>query len=361
MHGRTGATTESTSINSDGNYSVTVTDNGCSKTSSTLGVYSRTPVITITPTPSSVCYGNNSQLKTSLEFSGSKTSLTYYICASQLQAMSNICLNGSHYGYYWEGSPGFTFRDSGVGTVTGIQVEVYIGSDYYASSHSVYINGIYDGSVISTVSSVCYDAAPSNYASTMLATAPYNVGGNNTFTFQNNYYFGLDTGVNTNNYYAKVTVNYLNSLTTSYSWAPTGDTSASPTVTPLTTTSYTVTTNTSGCIGTQTTAVAVNPAPGDTSVFGNNVWNVYALNDGGQYDTTGHSWTDKYSGYYTDSSFNFNTESKWNRNGAPSDAPNYNGCPVDDDNHSWSARRGDFHAEFIKLMCQVMMMPKNFL
>src|SRR6185295_3735918 len=49
---------------------------------------------------------------------------------------------------------------------------------------------------------------------------------------------------------------------------------------------------------------------GDTSVYGNHVWNVYAFNAGDESDN-GQSWRNNYSGYYVDSTLNFNTQTKW--------------------------------------------------
>ena len=82
-------------------------------------------------------------------------------------------------------------------------------------------------------------------------------------------------------------------------------------------------------------------AEGDPSVFGDNVWNVYAWNAGGASDT-GHSWNTNYSGYYVDTALSFDTRNKWNASLSPSNAPGYQGCPVMYDNHSWSAKRKGF-------------------
>jgi len=82
---------------------------------------------------------------------------------------------------------------------------------------------------------------------------------------------------------------------------------------------------------------------GDPAVYGNNVWNVYAYNNGGAYSYYGYSWRPQdYAGYYVDSSFNFNSENKWNRDYSPSSVQGYQGCSVYNDNHSWSAKRQGF-------------------
>jgi len=78
--------------------------------------------------------------------------------------------------------------------------------------------------------------------------------------------------------------------------------------------------------------------PGDPSVFGINQWIVYAWNAGDAEDT-GNSWNTNYSGFYTTSVLNFNSENDWCSGCSPSNAPNYQGCPVNADNHSWSAKR----------------------
>ncbi|MGB3076231.1 MAG: LamG-like jellyroll fold domain-containing protein, partial [Chitinophagales bacterium] len=87
--------------------------------------------------------------------------------------------------------------------------------------------------------------------------------------------------------------------------------------------------------------VSVATAPGDTALFGDHVWNVYAFN-AGDFSDTGHSWNEAYSGYYVDNSLNFNTESKWSSVSSPSNAAGYLGCAVNNDNHSWSAKRKGF-------------------
>ncbi|HRO65850.1 MAG TPA: hypothetical protein PKU78_06510, partial [Candidatus Dojkabacteria bacterium] len=81
---------------------------------------------------------------------------------------------------------------------------------------------------------------------------------------------------------------------------------------------------------------------GDPSVFGNNVWNIYAWNAG---DANGGSgaWSSNYSGYYTRSTLNYNSQSDWSSSGSPSDASGWQGtCTVGIDNHSWSAKRQGF-------------------
>lgn len=71
--------------------------------------------------------------------------------------------------------------------------------------------------------------------------------------------------------------------------------------------------------------------------FGANTWNVAAYN-GGNIDLAGIT----YRGYYTENNLNVFTQSHWNTNGTPSDAPSYNGCSVGVDNHTTVHRRQGF-------------------
>jgi hypothetical protein len=92
---------------------------------------------------------------------------------------------------------------------------------------------------------------------------------------------------------------------------------------------------------TVTTQVIIANAPGDPSAFGANQWNVYAWNNGNASIDAG-AWTTNYVGYYTASLLNFNTTDQWASNMAPSNAPGYQGCTVNQSNHSWSAKRQGF-------------------
>gem|GEM_PF-3392249 len=91
-----------------------------------------------------------------------------------------------------------------------------------------------------------------------------------------------------------------------------------------------------------TVTVSAQTPPGDTSVFGDNIWNVYVWNSGNGTLTGAQPWSRNYSGYYTDNTLSFDTRNKWAVNVAPSNADNYQGCAVTADNHSWSAKRKGF-------------------
>ncbi|RYY40479.1 MAG: HYR domain-containing protein [Chitinophagaceae bacterium] len=87
------------------------------------------------------------------------------------------------------------------------------------------------------------------------------------------------------------------------------------------------------------TTIEMHAIAGDPSVFGSNLWNVYAWNAG---DLSGTPWVTNYAGFYTVNTLNLNTADQWSSGGNPSEAPGYTGCPVEGDSHSWSAKRKGF-------------------
>ncbi|RYZ52097.1 MAG: hypothetical protein EOP49_10345, partial [Sphingobacteriales bacterium] len=131
-----------------------------------------------------------------------------------------------------------------------------------------------------------------------------------------------------------------------YLWSN-GETTATATALPAGNNTVTVT-DANGCSVQGTATIGIMPVASDPSVFGNGVWNVYAWNSGGSTDV-GTSWNQNYSGYYTDSTLNLNTQSQWNSNGSPSDAAGFQGCPVGADNHSFSAKRTGFACGFYSI------------
>ncbi|HYV92649.1 MAG TPA: MopE-related protein, partial [Chitinophagales bacterium] len=135
----------------------------------------------------------------------------------------------------------------------------------------------------------------------------------------------------------------------SYAWS-TGATSQAISINPTTVgiTTYTLTANLGICSVTATDTLDVGSAAGDPSVYGDNVWNVYAYNAGDYYNN-GHSWNEAYSGYYVDSALNFNSESKWAKSGSPSAAQGYSGCHVNGDYMSWSAERRGFPCGYYQI------------
>ncbi|MCO6480806.1 MAG: right-handed parallel beta-helix repeat-containing protein, partial [Phaeodactylibacter sp.] len=129
-----------------------------------------------------------------------------------------------------------------------------------------------------------------------------------------------------------------------YLW-PTGETTPSILITEPGTYSVTID-NGNGCSA-STSGTAIIPV-GDPAEFGDNAWKVHAWNAGGQADT-GDSWNTNYAGYYTVNSLNFNSQDQWHTLASPSSAPGYQGCPVDNDNHSFSAKRRGFPCGFYSI------------
>ncbi len=136
----------------------------------------------------------------------------------------------------------------------------------------------------------------------------------------------------------------------SYTWSPmtgvTLNTSLGNSVTldPSTTTIYTVT-GSNGCSTvSKTVTITVPSAVGDTSQYGNNMWNVYAYNG-----TNPDLNQDVYKGFYTVNSLSFDSEDSWAISGAPSSAPGYQGCNVSANNHSVIYRREGFPCGYYQL------------
>ncbi|WP_165917299.1 CARDB domain-containing protein [Flaviaesturariibacter aridisoli] len=94
-------------------------------------------------------------------------------------------------------------------------------------------------------------------------------------------------------------------------------------------------------VDTATTTLKIRNAQGDPAVFGTNAWIVYGWNSGYYYDI-GNSWSTNYAGYFVDSSLNHNSQNFWPYWTSPSDAPGWQGCPINVDFHSWSAKRKGF-------------------
>lgn len=78
-------------------------------------------------------------------------------------------------------------------------------------------------------------------------------------------------------------------------------------------------------------------AVGDPAEYGDNIWNVYAY-EGNGIGLSGIT----YQGYYTEPNFSFSTEDRWNLNNSPSDADNYQGCPVSINYHTFVYKREGF-------------------
>ncbi|TAF64923.1 MAG: T9SS C-terminal target domain-containing protein [Cytophagales bacterium] len=127
-----------------------------------------------------------------------------------------------------------------------------------------------------------------------------------------------------------------------YTWSPsTGLSSTSGaivTANPTATTTYTVTGDDGCATSTATVTVNVGTASGNPTVFGNNVWNVYAY----QGNIISAPASSIYLGYYTENNLSFASNNRWNLNSTPSNASGYVGCVVPADNHSVSYKRTNF-------------------
>ncbi len=76
-------------------------------------------------------------------------------------------------------------------------------------------------------------------------------------------------------------------------------------------------------IATTPVKVTVNVvAPGDPTVYGNNIWNVYVFQGNGAYSAA------TYKGYYTEPLLSFNSTNRWANTASPSSASGYQGCVV---------------------------------
>lgn len=116
---------------------------------------------------------------------------------------------------------------------------------------------------------------------------------------------------------------------------------------------YTITaTDALGCSA--SSEVTVTSAPGNPDIYGSNSWNVYVFNDNyglgwTRYYNDGYTNYDFYAGYYTESNLSFDTRDRWNQDGSPSDAVDYQGCPVYSDYHAWTAKRKGFPCGHYKI------------
>ncbi|KAF2518228.1 hypothetical protein EYY60_00275, partial [Flavobacterium zhairuonense] len=121
-------------------------------------------------------------------------------------------------------------------------------------------------------------------------------------------------------------------------------------VTGLSAGSYTVrvTDNVTYCstLGTVDITLAPTASVGDPTVYGNNSWNVYAWNKGA---VSGGAWQADYSGYFTANTLSFNSEDYFEDYDVPSSVASYQGCKVNGDDHSWSAKRQGFPCGYYQI------------
>jgi hypothetical protein len=123
-----------------------------------------------------------------------------------------------------------------------------------------------------------------------------------------------------------------------------GQTGISITVNPNTTTTYWVrrydTTPCSSYTSGTTTTVSILAPPGNPTIFGTNVWNVYGYSVA---DIT--LATAVYAGYYSVNTLNFDTQSgtnNWSSLLSPSSSAGWTGCAVPNDNFTFVSKRKGF-------------------
>ncbi len=154
--------------------------------------------------------------------------------------------------------------------------------------------------------------------------------------------------------------NLLVSSTINWSGGPisSGSTSLTPFVNPTVTTTYTISGTVNGCNYSDNATITVTPPVGDTSVYGQNMWNVYAYHAyNNDYNTSiANQYLNLdpniigYRGFYTDASLDINTTNKWPIRRSPSSASNYQGCLVNDDYHVYTYKRQGFPCGTYKLV-----------
>ncbi len=110
----------------------------------------------------------------------------------------------------------------------------------------------------------------------------------------------------------------------------------------------TVTDNSTKCETTGSVNIILSQSSpvGDPTVYGNNVWNVYAWNKG---VVSNSAWQSDYSGYFTANTLSFNSEDYFEDYDTPSSAAGYQGCRVNGDDHSWSAKRQGFPCGYYQI------------
>jgi hypothetical protein len=129
-----------------------------------------------------------------------------------------------------------------------------------------------------------------------------------------------------------------------YVWLRNGSvwTSGGTSLTTSTTGNYALAiTNATGCKDTSdAVAITATTGPGDPSLFGNNLWNLFVWN------STDISLSNpaNYLGTYTVNALNYDTRSDWAENSNPSAFSGYSGCAMGNDNFTIAMKRRGFPA-----------------
>ncbi len=237
---------------------------GCSVSSSVTVTVQPTPVVTASATPSSICSGGNSQLDATVPVA---TTIVYHVAAGAIVNCGNNCGNGP-YSVCSASQPGFTWTDTGSGTVTSIQVQFGQGVECAAvgTTHTTVLNAVTTGSFNSTVSNCACAYATPPIITINPAVGSYVVGGLNTFLVNTAYCYGFQNAGTLGADYATITVTYGSTVTPTFSWSPITFLSNPNISNPMangvtTTTTYTVTGTVNGCSGTATATVTVSGTP----------------------------------------------------------------------------------------------------
>jgi len=91
--------------------------------------------------------------------------------------------------------------------------------------------------------------------------------------------------------------------------------------------------------GVTATVRVATPVPGNPVAFGDGKWNVYGYL-GNNLDL--NPAIVDYSGYYTDTTLGYDSQSKWNKANSPSNAADYQGCSLPVDQFTFVAKRKGF-------------------
>lgn len=337
----TGETTNAIPVTSSGTYTVTITDaNGCSGSAVITETFNPIPTIT-TGGSTTICPGDlvtltSSSPSSNLWSTGATTQSITVGSTGNYNVVANGCSASSPIAVTMMPSP--SIMPNGPTTFCpgySISLSANTGVSYSWSTgvttQSISVNTASTFTVTVTDTAGCVRSA-SVTTQVQAIPVPSVISYSGTAFCPSNGYVDFDIS------------NYNGSY--SYQWS-TGDNSPYTYVTSAGT--YTVTaTDALGCSA--SASVTTTGLPGNPAVFGNNVWNVYAYNNG-DYQDYGYSWQPgDYSGYYTESSLSFDTRTQWPDYGSPSYAPGFQGgCYVYEDNHSWSAKRQGFPCGVYKI------------
>ena len=341
-------------------YTVTaISTKGCTSSATTTLTVNPLPTIIAAASPDTICLGFSSTLTASAT-AGPQSSLVYaapgstdntlndHITLLQFNNLNNPTGAGGSSYEDFTGTVPATTVNPGQSVPLTVNVADGGGQEFAAAWFDWNRNGIYEPSEFVNVPLVF---SAGTYIGTVTITVPSSAkAGVIHMRVRSQYNVGLNAGNAYSIYTYGETEEYLVNVfrpVATFMWYPGAIVGNPITVSPINNTTYQVVgTDANGCVSdTASVQVAIRPIPGNPAVFGNNSWNVYAYDGVSPPDFT----TGVYKGYYTDGNINIATDSRWDINGAPSDASGYVGCPVGADNHSWSAKRLGFPCGYYQL------------